>query len=153
MIRPVKPIDALEIKELFYSLSEKSVYERFMSYEKVMPPQLRNLMALDYERRMAFIAMVREKERYVAVGVSSYETDLRTGYAEVSLQVLDEYQSKGLGGALFEILMSYAKGLKLKGFTAEVLPTNSRMLNIFLRSGLNTHTHLEEDIIAVRMDF
>jgi acyl-CoA hydrolase/RimJ/RimL family protein N-acetyltransferase len=149
-IRPLKPTDEDMLKEFFYSLSEKSVYDRFMSYEKMMPREIRNLMNVDYSGRMAMVALVRKEEGPELVGIGTYDIDPGTGWAEVALAVRDEYQNFGLGTEIFRSLMEYGKELMIKGFTAEILATNIRMINIFHFSGLKVESKMVDDLIEVR---
>ncbi|HTY47606.1 MAG TPA: GNAT family N-acetyltransferase [Methanomassiliicoccales archaeon] len=152
-IRPLKPTDEEVIKELFYSLSEDSVYERFLSYEKIMPVQIRNLLGVDYDTRMAMIAIIREETRSEAIGMSSYDLDPVTGLAEVSFAVRDDWQNLGVGTQLFRMLVDYAREIGIRGFTAETLSTNIRMIDIFHRSGLRVETKLVEDMIMIKAYF
>lgn len=149
-IRALKPTDEELVKEFFYSLSEKSVYDRFMSYEKMMPREIRNLMAVDYGSRMAVVGLVRKEEGPEIIGIGTFDVDPGTGWAEVALAVRDEYQNLGLGTELFRSLMEYGKELSLRGFTAEILATNIRMINIFHFSGLKVESKMVDDVIALR---
>ncbi|MEM0448308.1 MAG: GNAT family N-acetyltransferase [Methanomassiliicoccales archaeon] len=153
-IRALKPTDQEMVKDFFYSLSQKSVYERFMSYEKMMPKEIREvIMNVDYDARMAVVALIRREEGPMIIGIGTYHTDPKTGYAEVALAVRDDWQNVGLGTELFKSLLDYAKEVKIKGFTAEILATNIRMLNIFHRSGLKIETRMVDDLIMVRAEF
>lgn len=152
-IRPLKPTDEEMLKDFFYSLSEKSVYDRFMSYEKMMPKEIRNLMNVDYEGRMAVVALIRKDEGAQIIGIGTYDTDPSTGLAEVALAVRDEFQNIGLGTEMFRSLLDHAKKVKIKGFSAEILATNIRMINIFHFSGLKVETKMVDDIIEVKALF
>jgi acyl-CoA hydrolase/RimJ/RimL family protein N-acetyltransferase len=149
-IRALKPTDEELLKQFFYSLSEKSVYDRFMSYEKMMPREIRNLMAVDYGSRMAVVGLVRKEEGPEIIGIGTFDVEPATGWAEVALAVRDEYQNLGLGTELFRSLMEYGKELSIRGFTAEILATNIRMINIFHFSGLKVESKMVDDVIALR---
>ncbi|MDD1769687.1 MAG: GNAT family N-acetyltransferase [Methanomassiliicoccales archaeon] len=152
-IRPLKQSDEEMLKEMFYSLSEDSVYERFLSYEKMMPDEIRNLLNLNYETTMAYVALIRKEGRCEAIGIAAYDEDVATGLAEFSLAVRDDFQNVGLGTQMFRLLVDYARDVGVKGFTAEILSTNIRMLDIFHRSGLKVETSLVDDIIDVKAYF
>ncbi len=152
-IRPIKQSDEEMLKEMFYTLSEESVYERFLSYEKTMPAEIRNLVNLNYDTTMAFIALIRKEGHCEAIGIAAYDEDVATGLAEFSLAVRDDFQNVGLGTQMFRMLVDYARDAGVKGFTAEILSTNIRMLDIFHRSGLKVETKLVEDIIDVKAFF
>jgi RimJ/RimL family protein N-acetyltransferase len=105
---------------------------------------------VDYGGRMAVMALIRKEEGPEIVGIGTYDVDPGTGWAEVALTVVDEFQNYGLGTEMFRTLMEYGRDLNLKGFTAEILATNIRMINIFHFSGLKVESKMVDDIIQVR---
>jgi RimJ/RimL family protein N-acetyltransferase len=118
-----------------------------------MPSEIRNLVELNYETKMAYIALIRKEGRCEAIGIAAYDEDVATGLAEFSLAVRDDFQNVGLGTQMFRMLVDYARDAGVKGFTAEILSTNIRMLDIFHRSGLKVETKLVEDIIDIKAYF
>jgi acyl-CoA hydrolase/GNAT superfamily N-acetyltransferase len=152
-IRAMKPTDEELLRELFYSLSDKSVYERFLSFAKIMPSEIRNLLNIDYEARMAVLAIIRTKGHCESIAIAAYDTDPKTGLAEISLAVRDDWQNLGVGSEMFRMLVEYAKSVNIKGLTAEILATNIRMLDIFHRSGLKVETKLVDDMIDIKAEF
>ena len=149
-IRPIKASDEEMLRDFFYSLSEKSVYDRFLSYAKIMPKEIRNVLNVDYDARMAVVALVRKGIGAEIIGIGTYDVEPSTGYAEVALAIRDDFQNIGLGTEIFRSLLDYAREVKLKGFSAQILATNIRMLNIFHFSGLKVETKMVEDVIDVK---
>ena len=60
------------------------------------------------------------KERIV--GVARYDRVAGTDVAEIAVAVVDEFQRRGLGGALLAILARVAREHGIKTFTLIVLP-------------------------------
>ena len=85
--------------------------------------------------------------------MARYDVDPATHWADVALVVLDSWQSKGVGTAVFRRLAELARDRGVAGFTADVLADNSRMLAVFTKSGLRTESKLEGGVYRVRMGF
>ncbi len=133
-LRPARVTDEMALQAFLYSLSEESIYRRYMMHKKAHPhAETQALVDLDYQNSMTLIAFDAEQERIL--GVARYDVDLRNGLAEVAFTVLDDQQGRGIGTALLRRIaqIAYAKGIA--GFYAEVLASNTPMLRVFHRSG------------------
>jgi RimJ/RimL family protein N-acetyltransferase len=64
-----------------------------------------------------------------------------------------EWQGCGLGGALQDVIIEYARSKGLRGFTADVLKRNVGMIKVFERSGCKVSKHLEDDAYEVLIEF
>lgn len=154
LFQPVRPTDEPLMKDLFYSLSERSLYERFFTIVRAMPhARLQKLANMDYEREMGLVGVVCEdgNDRIVAAG--HYALDEATGLAEVALLVQDEYQGRGIGTLLLQELIRAAKARGVHGFTASVLAENLPMLHVFHKSGCPLQTALEDGVYDIRFRF
>jgi RimJ/RimL family protein N-acetyltransferase len=154
--RPIKPTDEEPMRELFYSLSQQSVYYRFFSIPKSMPhDRMMPLVNIDYEKDMAIVATVEEVagEKILAVGryIRSSKEDKM---AEVAFLVRDEWQNRGMGRSLLQCLIDIARERKLDGFVATVLPANKQMLSVFHTCGFKLKMTFEEGVyqLAFRFD-
>ena len=72
--------------------------------------------------------------------------------AEAAFVIADVWQGEGLGTALFDRLAARARELGVERFTAEVLPHNRRMLNLFHHSGLPVTARLRDGVVHVVLD-
>jgi acyl-CoA hydrolase/RimJ/RimL family protein N-acetyltransferase len=155
LLRPIKISDEPLIKDFFYSLSDDSMYTRFISARKNVPHEMRqDLVAVDYTRDMVILAVVeeeREQETVVGVGQYSLNRDMHT--AEVALVVRDEYQGKGVGTELLHHLTYLAKRQGLLGFSAEVLSSNRPMRSLFEKMGFDIEKRREEGVYELKMRF
>lgn len=154
LIRPVKISDEPLLKDFFYSLSENSLYRRFISVRKDMPHErLQGFVAVDFTREMVILAMVQEPEKEVIVGVGQYGIAQDIHTAEVGFAVRDEYQNKGIGAELLSYLTYLAKKQGLLGFYAEVLAENRPMLHLFEKMGFDIRKRREEGVYELEMMF
>jgi GNAT superfamily N-acetyltransferase len=111
------------------------------------------LVDVDSERNMALVATHDGNDTSELVAMARYDVDPATQLADVALVVLDAWQGKGIGTALFTRLAEVARKRGIVGFTADVLVENGRMLAIFNKSGLRVESRLEAGAYRVRMTF
>jgi acyl-CoA hydrolase/GNAT superfamily N-acetyltransferase len=149
-IRPLKPTDEDMMKELFYSFSEKTIHQRFMS-TRVIQPRFERMsqVNIDYDTTMGFGIFQKIGQKIIMVAMCNYEQDAKTSSAEVSFAVRDNWQGKGLGTYMLDLLIKVGKARNVKTFTAEVFSNNAGMLNLFYRTGLDVIAKLEDDVYLV----
>jgi RimJ/RimL family protein N-acetyltransferase len=157
--RPIKISDEPLLKDFIYSLSDQSIYRRFMSARLDMPhDRLQDLVVIDYSRETAILAVVSEKEEVVGekeviVGVGRFFIDMDTHTAEIAFAVGDNYQKKGIGTELLSYLTYLAKRQGLLGFTAEVFSDNIPMLHVFEKGGFDIEKRTSAGVSELKMTF
>ncbi|MFH1146153.1 MAG: GNAT family N-acetyltransferase [Pseudomonadota bacterium] len=154
LLRPVRVNDEPLLKDFFYSLSDASLYRRFVSIRKDMPHRrLQEFVVIDYSREMVILALVKEKGIEKIVGVGQYALDESSRMAEIAFVVRDEYQNSGVGGEMLSYLTCLAKRQGLFGFKAEVLVENKPMLRLFEKMGFEMEKKIEAGTYQLRMLF
>jgi len=142
------------MQELFYRLPPEDVRTRFFqNLASLTDATAQHLCSVDYDDEMAFAAVVGPFERQRIVGTVSYYLNPRTGLADVGYMVDPEWQGAGLGGILHNRAVEYARGHGVRGFTADVMLANSRMLRIFRRVHPELSVTTEGGISEVTMIF
>ncbi|MCP3938981.1 MAG: GNAT family N-acetyltransferase, partial [Actinomycetia bacterium] len=117
-IRPIHPTDEPRMRDLFYDLSQQTLYYRFMSRATRVPRrQIRDFTYIDHRNEIAVIATVPEAHGDEIVGIGRYYLDKTTNRAEVAFVVRDEWQGKGIGTFLYKHLSKIARGNGIGGFT------------------------------------
>lgn len=153
-LRPVKISDEPLLKDFFYSLSDTSLYRRFIQVLKDIPhKQLQGFIAIDYTKEMVILAVMRWQEQEEILGVGQYAIDENAHKAEVAFVVRDDYQNRGIGFELLSYLTYLAKRQGLLGFTAEVLMENRPMLQLFERMGFDIERRSAEGVYMLNMMF
>jgi acyl-CoA hydrolase/RimJ/RimL family protein N-acetyltransferase len=153
-IRPTRTSDARPLQDLFFRMRQEDVHTRFFRSLRSMTDEMaQHLCSVGYEQEMAFAAVVGERESERIVGTASYFVDARTSLADVAYMVDPEWQGTGLGSALQERTIDYARRHGVRGFTADVLVENVGMLAVFRRSGVRMETHVDAGAIEVTMLF
>jgi acyl-CoA hydrolase/RimJ/RimL family protein N-acetyltransferase len=152
--RPVRISDETLLKDLFYSLSDQSMYRRFISSRKDMPHErLQDFVVIDYSKQAAILAVEKEDGKEVVVGLGEYNVHEGTHHAEVAFVVRDEYQGKGVGTELLDYLIYLAKKQGLLGFTADVLVDNRPMLHLFEKAGFDIEKRSGEGVYELKLGF
>jgi acyl-CoA hydrolase/GNAT superfamily N-acetyltransferase len=154
LLRPVKMSDEPLLKDFFYSLSDKSIYRRFISSRKDMPHErLQEFVIIDYTKEMVILAVDERGEKEVALGIAQYGIDEHSHTAEAAFVVRDDYQNKGIGTLLLQYLTTLAKRRGLLGFTAEVLVENRPMLHLFEKMGFDIQKRSGSGVYELKMAF
>jgi GNAT superfamily N-acetyltransferase len=100
---------------------------------------------------MRLIAEIRRRARIVAA--SSYYLSPATGLAEVAYMVDPDWQGAGLAGLLHARMFEYARERGVRGFRADVLVGNTRMMRAFQRAGHQLRVKTSAGIEEVTMPF
>ena len=154
LLRPVKISDEPLLKDFFYSLSDKSLYRRFVSTRQDMPhDRLQEFVVIDYTKEMVILAVLPHGDKEVLAGVGQYGINEGTHTAEVAFVVKDEYQNKGIGTELLNYMTQLAKRQGLHGFMAEVLAENKPMMHVFEEAGFDIERSVLSGVYELTMSF
>jgi len=152
--RPIHPTDEPRTRDLFYALSQETVYYRYMSHMKRIPrKQIQNFVYIDHRNEVAIVATLPEAYGEDIIAVGRYYLDPKTNRAEVAFVVRDDWQNRGIGTFMLKHLTNIAKRNAIAGFTAEVLRENRRMQAVFHHSGLKVRSQLVEGVYHFELDF
>ena len=153
-VRPIIPEDEPRLHEAVAAMSERSVYFRFFSPLKRLPDALAHRLAVvDYTDRFALVATTHKptgNERIV--GVARYDRVAGIDVAETAVAVVDEFQRRGLGGALLAILAKVARDHGINTFTLIVLPENQQMLGLLRKMDWIHHAKLTGGVYEISID-
>jgi GNAT superfamily N-acetyltransferase len=136
-LRPIRPTDAGREQRFFRRVSTESAYRRYFHFkQQLTSEEIRYLTTIDYDKRMALIAL-HDGEM---VGVARYDvipaaTHHGGRIAELALLVQDDFQGRGLGKHLLQHLTATARHHDISAFEALVQPDNHRMFRLFKSCG------------------
>lgn len=114
----------------FERLSPESRYRRFLvAMPHLSEGMVRYLTDIDHHDHEAIIAV--DEKTGEGLGVARYMRDKdRPEVAEVAVTVIDDWQNRGLGTLLLEVLSARARQEGIRSFTALALATNRDMLDL-----------------------
>lgn len=148
-LRPVRPADRALIEVFHKRQSPESIYFRFFQHRpELSDKELDYFTTIDYEARMAFVALIGGE----LVAVARYESSPYDPRPEVAFFVDDRHHGLGLATLLLEYLAAAARSRGLTGFVASVLPENYAMLGVFRKAGFGVKTRFEDGVIQVELD-
>jgi acetyltransferase len=146
-IRPIRPEDEPEFVRFHGTLSDESVYRRyffFMDLEsRVRHERLIRMCFIDYDRQMAFVAQTCTGR---IVGVGRLIKVPGTNRAEVAVLVSDAFQNRGIGTALVQRLIEFARDEKVELLSASFLAENRPIAQLFQKFGFEPRESAEPGI-------
>jgi RimJ/RimL family protein N-acetyltransferase len=152
LLRPVRRGDEPLLEGFFRSLSEESLYRRFLSVQRDVPHErLQRFIVIDHAKEVVILALAKQDQEKEVVGLGEYHTDESAHIAELALVVRDDYQNRGVGTEMLSWLIYLARRQGLAGLTAEVLVENRPMLHLFEKTGLNVEKKLTAGVWELRL--
>jgi len=139
MLRPIRPEDEPLEHQMLTTLSEETLRGRFFQViRNITHEMLIRYCNIDYDREMAIVGEVREgdKRRIIGIGRLIIEPDFKKG--EFAVVVHDDYQGKGLGYKLVDMMIGVAQEKELEKIYGIVLTDNRAMLRICEELGFRT---------------
>jgi acyl-CoA hydrolase/RimJ/RimL family protein N-acetyltransferase len=154
MLRPAIAADAAGVRSLFHRLPVDDVYTRFFRRVRALSNvEVQRLCNVDYGNNVAFAAVHGTRENETIVGHACYFVNPTTNLAETAFMMHPEWQSTGLGTAMQRRLMEHAKQRGVRGFEAEILPANYRMVKLARNCCEQVTVEKDEEVVHITMLF
>jgi len=130
--RPLFPSDEFETRHFFYSLQEKTVYDRYFYKRRVFSREMlqKQWASVDYRRNMSIIGFRQVGRSKQIVAIGSY-SEYDKNRAEVAFLVKEELHGLGIGSYLLQVLETIARENGYTGFVATALAENKKMIGMF----------------------
>ena len=110
LIRPLREEDRERERQFINRLSPATRHFRFLGeIKEASPALLDQLMDIDYQQSMAFVALVHEDGELREVGISRYAACCEEGQCECAVTIADDYQGLGLDAVLMRHLIDVAR--------------------------------------------
>lgn len=151
LARPIRPEDEPLILEFLNHVTSQDKRLRFFAPMKEFNHEfIARLTQLDYARAMAFVAFDEATSKII--GVVRIHSDSMYESAEYAILLRSDLKGKGLGWALMQLIIEYAKFEGLKTIKGDVLQENSVMLKMCRELGFDLNTDsTEPGICNVRL--
>jgi GNAT superfamily N-acetyltransferase len=129
-LRQIRSSDKELLRRSFDRLSGESRYRRFLApTPELSEAMVRYLTEVDHHNHEAIVAL--DEETGEGIGVARYVRSLaRPVVAEVAVTVVDDWQGRGLGTLLLEVLSARAREEQITTFTALMLASNQEMMEL-----------------------
>jgi acetyltransferase len=153
-IRPVRPEDEPALVRFHETLSDRSVYMRYlqplMLSLRVAHSRLARIAHGDYDREITLVAERAETQEIV--GVARLSKLHGMNIARFTILISDCCQGLGIGSELLSRLIEVGRQEKLKKIEALVAPDNSAMLKMAERLGFRTSQAEDKQFVSVELD-
>jgi len=157
LVRPIRPEDEPLVVKFHQSLSEKSVYMRYLqplslaartSHERMI-----RICFNDYDREIALVAEHEDPQtgEIDIAGIARLIKLPRSNTAEWAVLVNDKYQRMGLGIELLRRLVQIARDEKMESFVADIHPENRAMQKVAEKVGFKLRYDHEEGLMKAKM--
>ena len=157
LARPVRPDDEARLKAFFAGAEPRDLRLRFfMTRRELAHSELARFSQLDYEREMAFIAVLDEPgqsgESGGMLGEVRVATDPDNQRAEFALMVRPDMQRQGLGRALLAKMIRYLRSRGTAVLAAECLGHNLGMVALAQAMGFTVQRSDDGDTVSLLLD-
>jgi len=150
-VRPIRPEDEPSIHELLRHVTMQDLRLRFFAPMKEFSHEfIARLTQLDYARAMAFVAF--DEATNEMVGVVRIHSDSIYETGEYAILLRSDLKGRGLGWALMQLIIEYAKSEGLKAISGDVLQENTVMLEMCRHLGFEVKADpVEHGICDVKL--
>lgn len=148
-IRPMHRTDAGRLVRFHHCLSPETTRLRFFNvHPELGPGEVDRFTHVDHDRREALVATVGDE----IIGVARYDRDPTSASAEVAFVVADEWQGRGVGTALYELLAARAREHGIVRLTATTLVENDRMRHVLHHGSRLVRSRFEDGVVDLEID-
>jgi acetyltransferase len=149
LLRPIRPGDAGAYAELIARSGAEDLRMRFSTLVRRLPAsELARYTQIDYDRQMAFVA-VSGSEIVAEVRLFQYP-DGET--AEFALLVRSDRQRGGLGRALLNKAIGYARARGRRALIGQINPDNQAMLGLARACGMELEQAPGTNLVVAHLD-
>jgi acetyltransferase len=153
IIRPIRAEDEPLVVHFHETLSDRSVYLRYLSpmmlSQRVTHERMARICHNDYDREIALVVEGESKdgERPIfAIGRMS-KLHGEDNEARVTMLVSDQFQGQGIGGELLKRFIHIGRAEKIKRLLATISPENIAMRKLCEGLGFSMQTNAETHMI------
>ena len=151
LLRPIRPEDEPLEYEMLTTLSEKTLKERFFSVIKdITHEMLIRFCNIDYDRETAIVVEIKQAEKRRIVGIGRLIVDAGFNSSQFAVLVHDDFQGKGVGYMLLDMMIGVAQEKGFEEIYGIVLTDNHRMLRVCRRLGFSS-TKMPDGISRVTL--
>ncbi|MEU9580102.1 bifunctional acetate--CoA ligase family protein/GNAT family N-acetyltransferase [Streptomyces chilikensis] len=156
-VRPITADDAERLVSFYEQVSDESKYLRFFApYPRLSAKDVHRFTHHDYVDRVGLAATVGGEfigtVRYDRVDATGMPASAPADGAEVAFLVQDAHHGRGVASAMLEHIAAVARERGVRRFTAEVLPSNTKMIKVFTDAGYAQKRSYEDGVVRLHLD-
>lgn len=155
-IRPIRPEDEPAIIQFHETLSERTVYQRYLQLlnldQRTAHERLIRICFIDYARQVPLVAVRRNPntDQSEIIGVGRLQ-GIDTKDGEFAIVISDDCQHQGLGSELLSRMIEIGKKEGLQTISADILSENVAMQKVCKKLGFELSEDLEESTVRAKL--
>lgn len=157
IIRPIAPEDEMLMRGFHASLSDRTVYLRYLSpmmlSTRITHERLARVTHNDYDREIALVVEGEENGEKAIFGVARL-SKLRGTDEEARFAMLigDRYQGQGLGKELIQRIVKIGRDEKIKRIISMMSPENTSMRKLVQEVGFTSEIDPESGMLKAQIE-
>ncbi len=157
-LRPIRPEDEPLMVKFHETLSERSVYFRYMHplklSQRVAHERLTRICFTDYDRDLVLVADRKDPDKgtHEIMAVGRLSRGRGTAHAEFAVLVGDPFQRQGLGTEILKRLIEVGRGESLTAIGGEIHAENQEMQKVCRRLGFTLLDAPAGGAVKARLD-
>ncbi|MEN3950183.1 bifunctional acetate--CoA ligase family protein/GNAT family N-acetyltransferase [Iodidimonas sp. SYSU 1G8] len=152
LLRPIRPEDEPAHLDFFQHLDSEDLRLRFFNVVKSPSHEaLARFTQIDYDREMCFIATRPASDGHETVGVVRAIADPDNERAEYAVIIRSDLKGSGLGQALMDKLIRYARQRGIHELHGTVLSENTAMRDLATRLGFTTRPGEDASVVETAL--
>ncbi len=137
-VRPIRPQDAATLQAYLRHLSPETRRNRFLgALNELSPRELERLAQMHHPGALALLAFAGTGSNATMIGEAIGVFAPGSARSEIALSVADEWQRRGLGMLLVQIVECRARASGARYLFGDVLHTNTAMKGLARRAGFS----------------
>jgi acetyltransferase len=152
ILRPIRPEDEQLELEFIKGLSKETCRFRFFRVIKEFSHlDLAKFCNIDYDREIAIIAELNEGGKKREIGAARLILEPNGKRGEIAVVVADEYQRKGLGTKLIDMIIGIAEEKNLETIYGIIMPENEAIIQLCKKMGFKISKENDEVIVTLNL--
>ena len=152
LLRPIRPEDEAAQHKLLNRTDPDELYFRFMkAKDNFCHSCMGSYTQIDYDREMAFIALVNNKEEET-LGFIRAVSDPDNHEAEFSIVARMDRQKQDIKKILLVKMITYCKSRGTERLTGQVLVKNKAMIDVLEKCGFEITENSGQDAVTVSLN-
>ncbi|GAB4347686.1 MAG: bifunctional acetate--CoA ligase family protein/GNAT family N-acetyltransferase [Gammaproteobacteria bacterium] len=149
-VRPIRPEDEPAYEAMLARVETDDLRLRFHGISKMPRSLLAQLIHIDYDREMAFVAATTDGAgRCELLGVVDITPSRSGNEAEFGILVRSDLKGTGLGRGLLSMMIDYSRQRGFDTLFGLVVPENAGMLGLAKRMGFRSTPLIDDDSIKI----
>lgn len=152
LLRPILPEDEPLLQQFIQKVTKEDLYYRYFSeINEFTHEDLAKMTQIDYDREMAFVAVIQEEGHDAIIGVTRALSDPDNHEAEFAVLVRSDRNGLGLGKTLLSKMIAYSTQRGLEKLVGITMPNNQGMIGLARKLGFQVDIQIEDGIVNLSL--